>query len=977
MKNDGIFRTCLNRLFLTAALFLFFCAIASASDAFRWNLGDSTLILSTDGKSQLLRADGTPVSAPVDAFRLTTTTGVTLIPTRVIAKETHEKGDVFDVVFDDGSRATYCVRPDSGFATIDLLSVTSDENVDECAIFMLAVPSDNAIPGWINTTTLSDGFRVGLMTTSINVAPHHSSNGDIKGDQTSCEHRFIQLPRSEANDESCIDDATPVAEFSANSSRKTGDGWSFQGRNFEKPLDLSGCLRLRARIWGDGKGEQLKIQLGGKRGHRDDYITVNFDGWKVFDLNSPALNDLTYDSVQNLYFYYNGLPPETSVRCLIDWVDVVLDVDGEEHAIRLEDFSSETLPYWESERIVLSARSFARHGVFPASCAVVSTSNENWADVVERLQMKAGVPSPKPGNGWRGASPYIHQSYFFLTNFQADEFEEALAIAKRGGFKQILLLQNSWCRSTGTYAVNEKCFPGGLPKLREIIDNFNREGIRFGLHLLGASVDSDDPYLTPVPDPRFVTDVSTKLAEKLEGNLNSQIIKTTDDGAIFPTGENPYMGSGQVVRIDDELIEYGRAEEDGLYDCRRGLYGTAISSHNKGARVVHFTRAYGYHLPDLDTNFIDEIAANFAKVANELPIEMIYFDGSEKLQRPTEGSEHWYYNARLHKAFYDALENKNLLFQASSCSPYSWHMISRNASADGHDDLKAYLEERSGGFSAKHPESSYLDVGWYYAYDKNATPDMYEYCLGATLAYDASFSFQTSVSAALAHPFIGEILDMIREYEELRLSGRVSDELCRQFELDKRLAGRKSIDERNALLNLRKEFHLERVDDETQRFRRVIYPVWQNTYAGRSDLGGTTSSDAREESGAYVWELQVDVPCRVGLQVHFKSEGDVPEETLLVNPRVTFTKIGEEDSVGNISIECEIHRGQFVFALPDQKETIYGLPLSEPQALNAKTPEIRIDPGVYHVSFEIEKGREVPVRVRTPLYTDEIYPISN
>ena len=977
MRKDGVFRVGLSYLFLTTALFLVLGSIASASDAFRWNLGDSTLILSEDGKSQLLRADGSPVSAPVDAFRLKTISGVTLKPTRVLIKEPSEKGDVFDVVFDDGSLATYCVRPDLGFVTIDLLSLTSAEVVDECVVFMLTVPSDDGISGWINTTTLSDGFRVGLMTTSINVAPHHSRSGGFKGDQKGCDHSFVQLPRSKANDELNKDDATPVAEFSAKSSRKTGDGWNVHGRNFDKPLDLSGCLRLRARIWGDGKGEQLKIQLGGKSGHRDDYINVNFTGWKVCELNSPDLNDLTYDSVQNLYFYYNGLPPETSVRCLIDWVDVILDVDGVERSIRLEDFVSETLPYWESERTALAARSFSRHGVFPASCAVVATSSENWANVVERLQMKAGVPSPKPGNGWRGASPYIHQSYFFLTNFQADEYEKALSIAKRGGFKQILLLQNSWCQSTGTYAVNERSFPGGLPKLREIIDNFNREGIRFGLHLLAASVDSDDPYLTPVPDPRFVTDVSSKLAENLEGTAESQTIKTTGDGTVFPTGENPYMGSGQVVRIDDELIEYGRAEKDGLYDCRRGLYGTAISSHNKGARVVHFTRAYGYHLPDLDTDFIDEIAANFAKVANELPIEMVYFDGSEKLQRPSEGSEHWYYNARLHKAFYDALENKNILFQASSCSPYSWHMISRNASADGHDDLKAYLEERSGGFSAKHPESSYLDVGWYYAYDKNATPDMYEYCLGATLAYDASFSFQTSVSSALTHPFIGEILDMIREFEDLRLSGRVSEELCSQFELDKRLAGRKSVDERNALLNLRKEFHLERVDDGTQRFRRVVYPVWQNAYAGRSDLGGTTSSDAHEDNGAYVWELQVDVPCRVGLQVHFKSEGDAPEETTLVNPRVTFTKIGEKDSIGDISIECEIRRGQFVFALPDQKETIYGLPLNEPQTLNDKTPDIRIDPGVYRVSFEIERGKEVPVRVRTPLYTDEIYPISN
>ena len=949
-------------------------AVSFGADAFRWKLEDATLVLSDDGKSQILKNDGKPVADRGYAFRLTMNDGSRVYPTKVTPKESRRDENVFDVVFENGAVATYLVTTSQDAVLFKLVSLASDD-VDEAAIFMLAVPHDSSISGWINTKTLDDGFRVGVMTTSINVIPHHSSGDEYRADQKDCSHTFKSLSRADADDPNS-DDSKPVAEFCASSKRKTNDGWSVRGRNFEKALDLTGCVCLRARVYGDGKGESLKVQLGGKRGHRDDYISMDFNGWKVCDLKAPALNDLSYDNVLNLNLYYNGLPAEDTVRCLIDWIDVVFD-DGKggERVIRLEDFSSDVSPFWNDSTSILTAKSFARHKLFPASCAVVAAPGKKWADSVERLQQRAGVPSPKPGGGWRGDSPWIHQSYFFLTNFNVDEYDEALAIAKRGGFKQILLLQNSWCQSTGTYNVNEKNFPGGLPTLKETAEKFNREGIRFGLHLLGASVDLNDPYLTPVPDKRFVTDVSSTLADDLDDNSESNIVKTSDDATVFPVGEDPYMGSGQVARIDDELIEYARTEVDGLYGCKRGLYGTKISSHKKGAPVVHFTRAYGYHMPDLDTDFIDEIAGNFAKVANELPIDMIYFDGSEKLQRPNEGSEHWYYNARLHKAFYDKLNNKNLLVQGSSCSPYSWHMISRNASADGHDDLKAYLEERSGGFNPEHPNYSYLDVGWYYAYDKNATPDMYEYCLGATIAYDASFSFQTSVSAATTHPFIGEILDMIREYEDLRLSGRIPEELRPLFELDRRLAGRKTVEERNALLDLRKEFHLEKNADGKQQFRRVVYPVWQNVFSGESNLGGTTSSDSRKENDAYVWELKVDAPSRVGLQVHFKPEGETAEEMKLVNPRITFTKDGESRPVGSIDISCEISRGQFAFALPGQKKTLYGLPVSEPETLDSETPEIRLEPGVYHVTFEADSGADVPARVRTPLYTDEIFPI--
>ncbi|MGI6401318.1 MAG: hypothetical protein ACOX0A_04290 [Thermoguttaceae bacterium] len=957
------------------ALFLC-CALSSfGADAFRWNLGDSTLALSTEGRAQLFDNDGSPVVAASPAFQLTTVEGRKCLPIKVVPQR-NGGDDFFEVSFDNGAVATYRVLTTEGSVVLRLLDLQSEDEIDECVVFMLSAPSEETLSGWIVKSRLPDGRSVGLFTTSVNVIPAYSIQNARKGDREDCSHTFKALSRADADDPDS-DDETNVAEFCAASDRSGNDGWSYRGRYFDNPLDFSGCLRLRARVYGDGKGESLKIQLGGKTGHRDDYISIDFTGWKVCELDSPALNDLSYDDVRFLYLYYNGLPGKTSVRTLVDWIDVVFeDGNGNERVMRLEDFSDVSSPFWDSSKGAMTAKSFSRHHIYPASCGIVLASDEDWNGAVARMQRLADVPSPRLGgeNGWRGDSPYIHQSYFFLTNFKVDEYETALKIAKRGGFKQILLLQNSWCKSTGHYEVNDRSFPGGLPTLLETIQNFNKEGIRFGLHLLAASVDRNDPYLTPVPDERFVTDVESTLAEGLSDDANDKTIKTTDDATIFPVGEDPYMGSGQVVRIDDELIEYGVADADGLYECNRGLYGTKIASHDKGARVRHFTRAYGYHLPDLDTDFIDEIAGNFAKLANQLPIEMVYFDGSELLQRPSDGSEHWYYNARLHKAFYDALDNKNILFQGSSCSPYSWHMISRNASADGHDDLKAYLEERSGGFDPNHVQSSYLDVGWYYAYDKNATPDMYEYCLGATIGYDASFSFQTSVSAAIAHPFIGEILDMIREYEDLRLLGRIPVELRPKFEIDRRLAGRKTVSERNALMELRKEYRLEKNAEGRQAFRKVVYPVWQNVYAGKSDLGGTTSSDAREENGAFVWELKVDAPCRAGLQVQFKDEGETLEGMKLVQPTVSFAKVDGKSEAGLISIDCELTKGQFAFALPGQTETVYGLPLNEPESLDVATPEIRLEPGVYRVTFSTESA-DIPIRVRTPLYTDELYPI--
>ena len=933
-----------------------------AQPAAVWNLGDAILTLGADATAVLERADGGETSAPVRAFFFVSN-GRTVNATRV--ERIMEEKTAFEtliVEFEDGTKAKFEAKPSPGSVVFRLLGLDAKSPVDEIAIFRLGAPQDSRIAWQINAAIADDGFRVAVMTAAPNVQPRSSHFGRAQNSLDGCSHTFQSLARDAAEnvdgDKASKNGSSdkPVAEFCATSTRESGDGWAVRGRSFDAPLDLTGCRAIRVRVWGDGNGQQLKIQLGGESGHRDDYIPIDFKGWRTLDLTDSPLNDLSYDDVRRLYFYYNSLPGKKSVRTLIDRVEAVFGEGADERTVLLEDFANAASPLWDAPARVLSANAYKRHGVEGAQCAVVAATAENWPKAVERMQRTAGIPSPKPGGGWRDASQYVRDSYFFLTYFNVDEYDAALQFAKRGGFKQILLLQNSWCASTGHYRVNEANFPGGLPTLRQTIEKFRSEGIRFGFHLLAASVDTNDPYMTPVPDKRFLLGESTTLAADL--SADAKTIPTATDATVFPVGQDPYMGSGQVVRIDDELIQYGGVDANGLTDCKRGLYGTKVAEHKKGSAVSHFIRAYGYHMPDLDGDFIDEIAGNFARLANELPLDMIYFDGSELLQRPGDGGEHWYYNARLHKAFYDKINDKNILYQGSSCSPYSWHMIPRSASADGHDDLKAYLEERSGGFLGMRDNNMRLDVGWYYGYDRNATPDMYEYCLGTTIGYDASFSFQASVGAASKHPFIGEILDLIRDYEELRLSGRVPEEVKSLLRVDPALYGKKTEEERNALLGKRNDLRLETASDGSKSFRRVVYPLWQEVGA---------------DAASRTWELRVEKPCRVGLQVHFReTDAATAEGAKVANPRV---KITGEKVDASLAIPSEATRGQYLFALPGETPKRYGLPLAEPQPVETQEVEIRLEPGVYRVEFSADGESDLPLRVRTPLYTDEVWPI--
>ena len=218
-----------------------------------------------------------------------------------------------------------------------------------------------------------------------------------------------------------------------------------------------------------------------------------------------------------------------------------------------------------------------------------------------------------------------------------------------------------------------RAVPGGLNGLSRTLDRFRDQGFKVGLHFLAASIYPPDPYITPVPDRRLVLVATATLAADVDDKAD--VLPTVTAPAGFPAEDGGYEGDGSVLRVGDELISYGKRSTSppyGLARCRRGYLGTRASAHRKGEPVAHLIRSYGYHLYDMDTTLLDEVAGHFARVADACRIDMIYFDGSERLQ-----GDHWYYNARMQKAFLDKLQNKNILLQASSYSHYSWHLMAR------------------------------------------------------------------------------------------------------------------------------------------------------------------------------------------------------------------------------------------------------------------------------------------------------------
>jgi len=137
---------------------------------------------------------------------------------------------------------------------------------------------------------------------------------------------------------------------------------------------------------------------------------------------------------------------------------------------------------------LLRVETYREHGIEPARFGVLACPRAELMETIERFEQAAGLPSPRPGGVWNKSSPWIKRSYFFLTGFRESQFDEALAIARRGGFHIILIGQDSWCQTTGHYEVNRNNFPDGVDGLKRTVQKFKEAGFRVGLHFLAASM---------------------------------------------------------------------------------------------------------------------------------------------------------------------------------------------------------------------------------------------------------------------------------------------------------------------------------------------------------------------------------------------------------------------------------------------------------------------------------------------------------
>ena len=327
--------------------------------------------------------------------------------------------------------------------------------------------------------------------------------------------------------------------------------------------------------------------------------------------------------------------------------------------------------------------------------------------------------------------------------------------------------KNDWLANHGHYDINLDRFPRGIDSVKEAVGKIHKAGLHAGVHVFGPSISSNDPYVTPVPDDRLYSVAVPPLAEDVDEKATTLVV--TDQPPLPPYASDGRAFPGRYIRIGDEIIRYGEGTEGPPYqfiNCARGALGTTAAAHPAGTEVKGLCAMWGFFIVDPDSTLADELTQNFADVINECDFDMVYFDASDGLRG--DYIDRWYYLNKMHLDYYNKFDH-DVLYQTSNGtgSNILWHMVPRSASADGHGDIKGYLDQRWPGILGQRTNWTRSDIGWYYWF-KECRPDQIEYVCARAMGIDGSISLETSRAALETLGQSQQMMEMIGRWERAR-----------------------------------------------------------------------------------------------------------------------------------------------------------------------------------------------------------------
>ncbi|MBC8870857.1 MAG: hypothetical protein H8E44_15645 [Planctomycetes bacterium] len=393
--------------------------------------------------------------------------------------------------------------------------------------------------------------------------------------------------------------------------------------------------------------------------------------------------------------------------------------------------------------------------------------------------------------------PIARQSYWFLS-FGEKDVDTVIEYCRKAGFRQVMLSSNAWCASVGHFTFRENAYPDGIESLRRTVAKLHENGILVGMHTFASKISKMDPYVTPIPNRGFWVDRSATLAADVTADQTT--IRTEDDLSQWPGSPvckqkvwEGHVSKHQEVIIDNEIIRFESIGPEGKWDtflgCQRGAWGTQAAAHKAQTECRHYgvDGCINGYIIDQDSPLFQKSTSRLAHVFNHCDFDMVYFDGSEDVDR----RRYHYYSSNAHAVPMRKFKKRPVIHMGGGRTHGLWHSFTRYGTIDQYpgtylaylhaggsiDDwptCKDHIDRTLRRVIAGHEDMTPGELGWFGIGPKSGNYDglqfdEIEYLMCKSLAYDSPISLQTSFSRMEAHPLTPDILEIVRQYEQLRL----------------------------------------------------------------------------------------------------------------------------------------------------------------------------------------------------------------
>ena len=424
----------------------------------------------------------------------------------------------------------------------------------------------------------------------------------------------------------------------------------------------------------------------------------------------------------------------------------------------------------------LSLATGTAHGLVGTRFALVVGSR---ADIFGRLQAMTrdfcavtGVPLPVNGGAFSQGADAVRGSYFMVTP-RMDLMDDAIDLANRSG-AAILHFKN-WWDTIGHYRANPSLFPKGEADFLVAAEMIRKAGLVSSMHSLSAGIGIDDDWVRDghVAQLKPFAGFGYTLAAPLGADAKELTVNEPIRDGHHRT--LTYLGNGNVLRIDGELIQYSDFDRSrrAFTGLVRGALGTVAAAHAAGARTDYVQHRYREFYPVAGSPLVGEIAASLANRFRDGGFVQFYCDGAEgQMDRYEE-------DTALREIYCRLAAVRPPVIEASAYGPHNWWWHSRVGTWDTPIwRMKRYHDLHLGEL-ARMRKADFLAVGtgWFYPKTSNEQGsgffrDDIEYFA----AKNAGCDYPNSVG--VGGPFFGrdiaagmtDAFTIIGWYERLRMS---------------------------------------------------------------------------------------------------------------------------------------------------------------------------------------------------------------